>query len=484
MKNLYLYKNSYYYIIFGLFMLLSTSACKKDFLNLAPRLDLAEEDAFDTPSRIEAQVNGLYSSLKHGRLLGGRYLIYNDIRANDFLNRGNNVVTGFSSYLYTNDPSDTYIADFWLRAYGTINRVNKFIQDFDQAADNIVTDQQKAAYIAEAKFVRAYAYYALVQLFARPYAFDNGLSIGLPLRLQAETSSENNDLAFSTVGQIYDQIILDLHEAEPDLPLQYSTANLNTTRAHRNTAIALKTRIFLAKHDFENVLLEANKIVSAAAPFQAPTGVSNSLVTDFSNIFSAYNTLESVLSFPMSENDLPGTQNQLGYYYNAGNIEYYLDPEGLISDWEHWGITDQRRNLLGTSAIGASTFQILTKWAGSGYTDWVPAIRYAEVLLNAAEAEAELDQLDRAILLVQAVRSRSDASYIIPNLSTKEDVLTAIYLERRIEFLGEGFRVPDLQRRLAPIPSIGVGEDITVTDNRYIFPIPTVEVLTNLAQNN
>lgn len=455
-------------------------SCGKDFLNLPPELSLPEADSYATKSRIEAQVRGLYGSIKDGTFYAGRYQIYNDIRGEDFLNRTSNGVTGFSTYQFTNDPSDNYITNFWNQGYLTINRVNKFIADFDNAPAGVVTDVEKAQFIAEAKFVRALTYYSLVQLFAKPYAMNSGNEKGIPLRLNAETSSDNNELAPSPVKDIYVQIVKDLNEAEAGLPDTYSSADLRTTRAHKNTAIALKTRVFLAMGDYPKVITEGAKIVSATAPYSAATGVNNKLMDDVTQVFTAYNTLENVLSWPYASTNAPGTQNQLGYYYNIGNIEYYLNPNGILGS-SSWSNNDKRRTALTASTTATGTaLRILTKWGGTPYLDWVPAIRYSEVLLNVAEAEAEAGSQTRALELLKAVHLRSDPSFVFPTFASKQDLVNAILLERRIELLGEGFRAPDAQRRLLPLPAVGLGTPVPATDNRYTFPIPTNEKLTNL----
>ncbi len=462
-------------LLFAVPLALLMGSCGKEFLNLSPELSLPESASYNTKTRIEAQVRGLYGSIKDGTFYAGRYQIYNDIRGEEFLNRTSNGVTGFSTYQFTNDPSDNYITNFWNTGYLTINRVNKFIADFASAPAGVVTDAEKAAYIGEAKFVRALTYYALVQLFAKPYALNSGSATGIPLRLNAETSAANNDLAPSPVKDIYAQILKDLNEAEAALPATISDANTRTTRAHKNTAIALKTRVYLAMGKYADVITEGAKIVSASAPFSAPTGVANKLSASITDVFKTYNTLENVLSWPYASTNEPGTQNQLGYYYNVGNIEYYLNPNGILGN-ATWSSTDERKkNLVGTNG----SMKILTKWGGAPYLDWVPVIRYSEVLLNVAEAEAEVGSQSRALDLLKAVRLRSDATYVFPTFATRQDLVSAILVERRIELLGEGFRAADAQRRLLPLPAVGLGTPVPVTDNRYTFPIPTNEKLTN-----
>ena len=473
--------NSVKVIVLTFSLSLFLFSCGDDFLNIPPELSIPEDNVFDTPDRILAQVNGLYLSARHGRLFGGRYYIYNDIRAAEFRNRTSNGVTGYGAYNYTNDAGDIYVTDFWNHGYLTINRVNKFLADFDQNP-GVVSDALEQNYRAEAKFIRALAYYALVQLFAKPYALDQGASPGIPLRLTPQTNTENNELASSTVAEIYVQILKDLDEAEAGLPNTYSTPLLRTTRAHKNTAIALKTRIYLAQGNFAKVLEESNKIVSGDAPFVSPNAdrAPHALQPDITAVFtSPYTTSESILSFAFADTNVPGTQNQLGYYYNAGNIEYYLNQSapGVYAD-ERWAADDRRKTAL-TRAYSAA-WQMLTKWSSaSPYLDYVPAIRYAEVLLNAAEAEAEVGDTGRARELLEAVRHRSDPDYDFGALDTEEELIGAILFERRVELLGEGFSSPDLQRRASPVFSVGAGGTIPPTDDRYVFPIPVTELQTN-----
>ena len=458
------------------------SSCADDFLDAQPRTSVSVENAFDTPERVEAQANGLYATIKSGAFLGGRYQVYNDVRAEEFINRLNNGVTGAWAHTHTIGGDDTYLANFWITGYLAINRSNLFLEGLDANATKI--DPAKLQqYKGEAKFVRALTYFYLVQIYAKPYALDNGASPGLPLRLKGETGPDNNGMARSTVAQIYAQIIKDLNEAEAELPNNYSSGSLNTTRAHKNTAIALKTRVYLTMKNYAKVIEEGNKIVSANAPFTSPNRVAHALQSNIKNVFTNYTTTESIFSMPMTNNSAPGTQNQLGYYYNGtpnGNREYYLNVNttGITGIYTNpqFRDTDVRKTDL-TATISGQRY--VTKFSGvTPFVDWVPIIRYSEVLLNLAEAEAEVGSQTRAIALLEAVHKRSDATWTYTG-TTKTDLINAILTERRIELLAEGFRTNDIMRRGLAIPSVGAGAQIPVTDSRYIFPIPTREYQTN-----
>jgi hypothetical protein len=237
-----------------------------------------------------------------------------------------------------------------------------------------VTPALAANYRGEAKFLRALTYFSLVQFFAKPYILDKGASAGLPLRLKGEASSANNDLARSTVAQVYAQVLKDLNEAEAELPDSYGTALLNTTRAHKNSAVALKTRVLLAMGDYAAVITEGNKIVTAAAPFRSTTRVAHALQADVSNVFKApYTSTESVFSFPMDATNAPGTQNQLGYYWNAGNVEYTLNPgpTGIYNNAQ-FGANDDRKTKLTVPKTAVANAPSLTKFSGAApFVDFV-----------------------------------------------------------------------------------------------------------------
>ncbi len=468
----------------SLAFVMSISSCDKDFLEAVPELDLSDATVFSTPARVLSQVNGLYASAKNGSLFGGRYQIYNDIRAEEWINRTTNSVTGYSTYQGNQDPSDTYIASFWNQGYLTINRVNLFLEGLD-ANPNAVDATLSANYKGEAKFIRALTYFSLVQIFAKPYVLDNGASKGLPLRLKGEVNNTGNELARSTVAEVYAQILKDLDEAEAGLPDTYATPLLRTTRAHKNTAIALKARVLLAKKDYAKVITESNKIVSASAPFTsvsvAAARAPHSLIADVVSVFRApYTSNESILSFPMADNNAPGTQNQLGYYFNAGNVEYNINagPTGIYSNAQ-WRNTDDRKAKLTVETTSVIKLPSSTKFSGvAPFIDYVPMIRYAEVLLNLAEAEAEAGSQDRALALLKAVHLRSDATYDFGTLD-KAALIKAILTERRIELFAEGFRANDILRRGESINSFGAGAVIPSSDARYIYGIPNTEVLSN-----
>jgi hypothetical protein len=66
-------------------LLLITGCTKEEWINPAPITSLSDLTVFDNKDRVVAQVNGMYSSLKSGQHLGGRFQVYNDVRCENFL---------------------------------------------------------------------------------------------------------------------------------------------------------------------------------------------------------------------------------------------------------------------------------------------------------------------------------------------------------------------------------------------------------------
>ncbi|GGF22017.1 RagB/SusD family nutrient uptake outer membrane protein [Hymenobacter cavernae] len=458
---------------------LGLTACdEKDIMNPVPQTSLQDAYLFDTPARVLGQVNGMYAGLKSGNFFGGRFPMLSDIRGEEFINRLQNVFTGYDAWNHTINSGSNDALTTWSSAYATINLTNLLIDGL-AAHPNVVDAATTAQYVGEAKFVRALCYFSLITFYSQPYVKDQGASPGVPLRMKGESSTTNNNLARSTVAQVYAQIIKDLDEAEAALPLKYSSDLLNTSRAHRNSAIALKTRVYLNMGQFDKVVTEAQKIVSEAAPYKASDGVAHQLQADINTLFTTnYTSTESVFSMPMTELDNISGQSSLGYEYNF-NQEYNLNPSGILGN-ALWGKDDARRTMLRTSG----TAVYLMKYRKvNPYLDYVPVIRYSEVLLNYAEALARQSapDLKTATALLTAVHQRSDAKYTFPAsaTATAKDLTSTIWAERRIELLGEGFRSNDLLRNLLPIPSKGTAPSITPSQPEYIFPIPNAEISSN-----
>jgi hypothetical protein len=472
------------YILISWFFLVTMTACNDDLLNTVPETSIPEEIAYSTPGKILAQTNNLYKQLQNQNYYGGRFIVFNEQRADQFGQNDGNAATGSAVWNQNVASTNDFVNNVWSVCYTAINASNILMSKLN--GTTVVSETLAKNYIAEAKFIRAFCYFSLIQTYAKPYNLDkNGL--GLPLRLMPITTSGNNDLARSSIDVIYTQILKDLDEAENDLPIEYSTPLLNISRAKKSTAIALKTRVYLVQANYDKVIFESQKIVSPTVPYQYTAGnLTNKLEFNFATIFGgSYTGTEAIFSIPFANTttETPGAQYALAFNYLSQPI-IFLTVAGVASDPALNSTADARSGLIGTNAAKQKVlkkFSITT----APFRDFVPVIRYAEVLLNYAEAAANKNDLTTAKALLTAVRNRSNPSYVFSSgeVDTKDPLLTTIWKERDIEFLGEGFRLMDLQRRLQTLPakkgSIGTAPFVLISSSNYIWPIPSGEISAN-----
>lgn len=460
-------------------LLASAPACNP--LNQEVPTALTPAESYSTADRISKAAVGMYDGLQNAEFLGGRALIYSDVRSDDL-----DPAAYFSDIAtFSAQANSAYATNAWTGGYRTIFQVNYFLQNL-AANSGIAPAALEAQYIGEGKFIRALTYFHLVNLFAQPYNFTaNASHAGVPLQLTApqdasEAFASSQQLARSTVAQVYAQIDKDLSEAlagVPEGPTSTPTYN-DVARVTKDAVRALQSRVALYKGDYAGAAAAAANVsatrhqlnASPAVPFTATTFINS----------------ESIFSVAMNNSDNPNTNNALGAHYSsARRADITVTPYALIPVAQ-FPATDARRQLLSPSAVPAnSAARIFTLKYNNGVADYVPIVRYSEVLLNRAEGLAQTDAgvSANAITFLNQVRDRSKpasaASYTVSSFASKQALIDAILLERRLELAFEGHRYYDLLRYKQNPGRINYG------DNRVVLPIPLVDIQLNpnLVQN-
>jgi hypothetical protein len=165
-KNVNMKKRILYISILSSVMMMAVS-CSKETLSPVPTTSISDANAFATADRILGQVRSLYAGVRSGSFYGGRYIIYNDVRADEFINELANVVTGYDVWNGTmNNSSTNSVVSLWGQAYFTINLCNVFLDGMAASGNTVVGTALAANYNAEAKLVRAICCYSLLQLYA------------------------------------------------------------------------------------------------------------------------------------------------------------------------------------------------------------------------------------------------------------------------------------------------------------------------------
>ncbi|MFL9482228.1 RagB/SusD family nutrient uptake outer membrane protein [Chitinophagaceae bacterium LWZ2-11] len=458
--------------------LILLASCKKSTIFENPYSYITPEDAFSSADRIDKSAVAMYDALQDPNFLCGRVLIYADQRGID---ESPNAYFGNVGFLPNLSAGDGTVGASWRDGYNTIFVANNFLQNFTPKM-NLVTADKANQYVGEAKYIRSLCYFYLVNLWAQPYYKWNATdttTLGVPLVLQAVSTTDDpfssaNQIPRATIKAVYDQMEADLLEAKDKLPVPSSDAFTRVARANKSSALALLMRLYLYEGKWDKASAFADSVMS----YSSILGLNASPEQTFQ---SPYTSKESIFSVAMSGGDNPGTNNSLGQHYGAkarGDINISGDYVALMDT-----VNDARYRKL--MQISKGLFWTL-KYPGIT-TDFVPVMRYAEVLLTKAEALARLSpgSVDaNALGYVNQVRKRSNPNLTI-TATTQQGLIDSILKERRIELAFEGHGIFEYQRTGRDLPA-HYGQPLQAWGSqRMVLPMPDYDIRKNpnLKQN-
>lgn len=357
-------------------------------------------------------------------------------------------------YTWKDGNADVITTTFqYDRLYTTIFYTNVIIND---AKAKVEASADKDQLIGEAYALRAYAYFDLLNLFAKPYdAATAGTDKGVPLALEVDLEQ-----AFvpESVARIYEQIYADKEEAKKLLNQDTQAKGLNY-RFSKASIYALESRIFLYQKEWAKALEAADK----ALAFK--------------------NTLVDLNATPVLANNYDSAESILALE-NVYNVELkglsFASPT-LTSIYDR---TDDLRFALYFQASG-SRFRFRK---GGGSAAQKCSFRASELYLTKAEAAAQLNDLTTAKTTVLTfIKNRyKTAGYTtlataVENMDQAQ-LLEFIALERQREFAAEGHRWFDLRRTTQKEITHnldGVEYKLIQNDPRYTIPFPKNARLNN-----
>lgn len=457
-------------------------ACKNDFLERYPQSDISPQLFFNTEKDLELYTNGFYAGLPGENIFTADFSSDNvDVSAID------EVVTG-RRRVFTDAASAGWT---WTALYN----INYFLEHYDKAS---IPAEAKNHYAGVARFFRAWFYFDKMKRFGNVPWYSMSLNAASPELYKARDSR----------SLIADSIMADL---------DFAAANLRTTktpaRINKWTALSFKSTVCLFEGTFRkyhtefqlqgsaDALLQkaadAADLVMKGGQYKLATGDAN---TVYLSLFSAQtpNANEFILSrlYGLAVNKSHAA-NQIFTSPTRGNpgltkslIESYLMKDGsrfsaapgsaTMPFWQEVVNRDPRLaqtiRTPGYRRIGA-TVALVPDYANAftGYQNIkfvstpdqdaaaytpLPIIRYAEVLLNYAEAMAELKKLTQAEAdrSVNLLRDRvtmprltisgltADPFLLAQYRHTTDPVVLEVRRERRVELAMEGFRFSDLMR--------------------------------------
>lgn len=444
----------YIIILFTALGIFGFSACD-DVLDVSPTTAIEDDEAITDFTTLQRAALGAYSAVQSGNYYGLRYLLYQDVYADNLEHRGTFTTDREVSSRRIN-ASNLQLANTWATIYTVINRANIVLRAADELTN--ISDAQRRQIKGEMYFLRGLAYFDLVRVFG-----------GVPLVLNPTTrTSEIQSLPRSTESQIYDAVIKDLQDAETAL----QGGNTRKTRATSLAASALLARVYLQRGN--NALAEekADMVINSG---------NFALAEDFKSIFTTEAGPEIIFEVDFTLND----QNGLGSASDplTPGQKFYLEEEAYNALKESADMGDTRFNA--TTTIERNRRRLIKYEDVVNNADNVPVIRLAEMYLIRAEARARqgaaaAPALPSVIADINAIRTRAELPPVLT--LTNAEALTEILEQRRLEFIGEGLRFIDLKRYNLTCVELGFC-DAEAFRNLWPIPLQQIEVNPNLTQN-
>lgn len=419
-------------------------------------------------------------------------MLYTDSRGMDMVSM-NNGYNWFSSALtYTDMLADRWTTViYWRTLYNHISTINDIMREMGSKED----DTYIRAYLAQAYALRAFDYFYLAQIYSHTYA-GNEEALCVPIMPEEENASEQG-VARATTREVYAYIMENLNKAITLLEantVEYPHKGFISTEA----AYALRARINLVMNNWEAAASDVERVIEATTA--EPYTIEEVSTPGFSNINDAawlwgfkvddtYTSVQTgIINWPSHVCSMTG----YGYTTGIGSDEVHKRISKAL--WNQipetdvrkgWWIDENMHSPLLVNAYGEeSAAQIPYSASMAPYTNVkfgpeggelfnptnaqdIPLIRIEELLFIWAEAQAMMGNTeDAAELLTDFVQECRDPYYTC-EATTTEELLEAVWMQRRIEFWGEGHSYFDLMRLKKATDRRGAG-----FEPEYVFNIP------------
>ncbi|RNC64015.1 RagB/SusD family nutrient uptake outer membrane protein [Proteiniphilum sp. X52] len=473
------------------------SACE-DFLNENPQADFTEEGTgeedlvskYKNQAEAEAELSGAYNNFKADIFQQENFML-NDVQSDNCYVGGDGTDEEYVDMInmYATNKKVQLVWEQYLSMAGAATNVLENVKLMDVSA---IADAERKRIMAEAKFIRAWAYFDMVRIWG-----------GIPMTNQLVPALTNDNIERwypviyperTPEDGVYEQILKDLDEEQT---IQYlDSQHKGGFKASKGAAYGLLAKVLATKgekgrRDYTKVVEFCDKVI--AQGYQ--------LVGDFDDLWKPDNkfTTESIF--------------EVYYTTEAPNWAYWT----LLKEYDDGSVT-WRRYCTPThdfiakfDKVNDSRYSSSIIWKNAPYDVYYPAdnypfsykireknseiilMRLADILLLKAEALVELDKVPEAIDIVNRIRERAGlgTSSLNRNMG-QSDARLAVENERQLELYMEGQRWFDLVRndRLTEVMTKHKNKDgkilfASLQPFRAKWPIPQSEIDKNerLTQN-
>lgn len=513
------------YSVLTVLALVGTTSCS-DFLDDQKPQGVLDSDMVKEPSNVDNLVISAYAVFTTAEDINSSFSMWNfDVRSDDAYKGGNGTSDGDVFHQLEIEQgvltTNWNINDMWVRLYNCISRVNSAISVLETTSDSYQLKDQR---LGEMKFLRAYAHFLLKRLYKNiPFIMDANLKQE-DYNTLSNTEFTNDEGWQQIINDVeYAYSVLPVKQTDKGRPSKAAAAAFLTKaylyKAYRQDDPSSNQVTSINREDLLKVIEYSNPDIYSAGGFD--------LEADFHNNFrpeTQYeNGVESIWAMQYSIND--GTKNgNLNWSYGLivpnipgvtdGGCDFYKPSQNLVNAYrtdadghpfidtfnnKDYDLTqDADPRLFLTVGLTGLPYEFNSKYMMDASSTWSRSnglygyyvtlkqnvdpdcgymvkgswwgtpmnrivFRYADVLLERAEAYAQLNETGEAIKLVNKIRLRAKQStgmianypsdYGVKfNISTyngsysQEDALKIVKMERRLEMGMESERFFDLVR--------------------------------------
>lgn len=513
------------YSVLTVLALVGTTSCS-DFLDDQKPQGVLDSDMVKEPSNVDNLVISAYAVFTTAEDVNSSFSMWNfDVRSDDAYKGGNGTSDGDVFHQLEIEQgvltTNWNINDMWVRLYNCISRVNSAISVLETTSDSYLLKDQR---LGEMKFLRAYAHFLLKRLYKNiPFIMDANLKQE-DYNTLSNTEFNNDEGWQQIINDVeYAYSVLPVKQTDKGRPSKAAAAAFLTKaylyKAYRQDDPSSNQVTSINREDLLKVIEYSNPDIYSAGGFD--------LEADFHNNFrpeTQYeNGVESIWAMQYSIND--GTKNgNLNWSYGLivpnipgvtdGGCDFYKPSQNLVNAYrtdadghpfidtfnnKDYDLTqDADPRLFLTVGLTGLPYEFNSKYMMDASSTWSRSnglygyyvtlkqnvdpdcgymvkgswwgtpmnrivFRYADVLLERAEAYAQLNETSEAIKLVNKIRLRAKQStgmianypsdYGVKfNISTyngsysQEDALKIVKMERRLEMGMESERFFDLVR--------------------------------------
>ncbi len=474
--------------------------CSEDFLDRKPKGQLTYDTFFETADHAVWATNAIYQQYRSWEMCAFPWIGITDIISDD-ADKGS--TPNDADYMlqldeFTFNSTNTAVAGAWQGSYHAIFRANLAIDNIPGIdMDPVLRDRL----VGEAKFLRAYAYFRLVQWFG-----------DVPLVDTILTSDQYYNQARRPIAEVYAFIERDLLDAIDVLPEKSEYASEDLGRVTKGAARGMLAKLYMVEHDFTKAVEQCEAIIGSGEYILLtnysdnfmPSGINPSGINGPENIgengdesvfeigavaaqaaiagpgATPYNMIQGVRGIP-----------NLGWGFNRPS-------DDLVAEYEP-GDPRRQATIIYVGEVlpdGSTIVEDNPDIFNERYNQkaWVPEhaglqdngpgniriLRYADILLLAAEAHNETGNLPKALEYLNMIRKRArkNNNFILKDVESNDqaDLREKIYHERRVELGMEQHRWFDLARWGRITDEMGPLKPGYMASRNTLLPLPQAEI--------